>query len=345
MHLLKGSDEVLLAEGARALIERLLDGRARSDVLDEFTGDEYHVADVVMAATTVSMFGDRLIVARNLSRCTTGDLAPLLDYLGDPSPDSVLVLVWDKPVNPGARSNPLPKKLADAVRSAGGEVHDHNVPANAKGKAMWLDDQLRDARVQLDPRARQLLVDQLGDDVSRLGGILTVLDATFGDATVHADDIVPYLGEAGAVPPWDLTDAIDAGDVAGAVRNLQRLLGGGARHPLQVMVSLQTHVERMVRLDGADVRDDKEAAKLLGMKSAFPAKKAMTAGRRLGPAKLRRALTLVAEADIDLRGRSAQDGAAQLEVLVARLAALSGGARAAGGARGRQARPARAATR
>lgn len=325
VHLVKGGDEILLADGARDLIERLVGDADRNEVLSEFHGDDYTMGDVLIAASTVSMFGSRVVVARNSSRFSTDELAPLVAYLQDPAPDSVLVVVWDKPVTPGARSNPLPKKLTDAVKGAGGEVHDCGLPGG-KGRGMWADDQMDAATVRLSPRARRLVLERLGDDLSRLGGILTVLDATFGDAALEPDDIEPYLGDAGAVPPWDLTDAIDRGDVAGAVVNLQRLLGNGARHPLQVMVTLQTHVERMLRLDGADVRDEKAAAELLGLKgSPFPAKKAMQQGRKLGSAKVARANVLVAAADLDLRGRSAQDGSAVLETLVARLAALSGG--------------------
>lgn len=337
VHLVKGSDEVLLASGAQQLVDRLIGDADRNEVLSEFTGDDYAMGDVLIAASTVSMFGGRVVVARNAARFGGDDIAPLVAYLDDPAPDSVVVIVWDRPVTPGARANAVPKKLTDAVKATGGEVHDCGLPGG-KGKAMWADDQMDAARVRLSPRARRAIVDRLGDDLSRLGGILTVLDATFGDASVDVDDVEPYLGDAGAVPPWDLTDAIDRGDVAGAVVNLQRLLGHGARHPLQVMVTLQTHVERMLRLDGAGVRDEKEAAALLGIKgSAFPAKKAMQQSRKLGHAKVARCTALVAAADLDLRGRSAQEGTAVLETLVARLAALSASS-GSGAAR----RPARA---
>ena len=96
------------------------------------------------------------------------------------------------------------------------------------------------------------------------------------------------------------------------------------RHPLAIMASLQTHYLRMVRLDGAGVRGEKEAAQLLGMKgSSFPAKKAMAQGRKLGGAKVRRSLALLAEADVDLRGGRAWPGELVMEVLVARLARLA----------------------
>ena len=330
VHLLKGGDEVLISEATHDLVARLVDDADRNEVLDEFSGDEYSTGEVVMAATTMSMFGSRVVVARNCARFGTDDLAPILAYLADPSPESTVVLVWEKALATGARANPVPKKLSDAIKAAGGEIHDCGLPGG-KGRAMWVDEQLGASPVRLSSRARTMLVEQLGDDLSRLGGVLTVLEATFGDAEIGPDDIVPFLGEAGAVPPWELTDAIDGGRVPEAVEKLHRMLAGGARHPLQVMVTLQSHVERMLRLDGSGARDEQQAAALLGMKgSTFPAKKALAQSRKLGSAKLARATRLIAAADVDLRGRTEQSGEVVLETLVARLAAMSSG----GGGRG-----------
>ncbi|MEZ5268234.1 MAG: hypothetical protein R2789_06585 [Microthrixaceae bacterium] len=86
-------------------------------------------------------------------------------------------------------------------------------------------------------------------------------------STLGVDDVLPHLGESGGVPPWDLTDAIDSANATKAVGLVRRMTGGGGRHPLQVMVTLQNHFERMLRLDGAGVRSDKDTAALLGMKA------------------------------------------------------------------------------
>src|SRR5690606_18345791 len=101
-------------------------------------------------------------------------------------------------------------------------------------------------------------------------------------------DVEPFLGSAGGVPPWELTDAIDSGNVPDALDKLQRMMVGGDRHPLAIMATLQSHFTRMMRLDGAGARNDKDAAAVLGMKgSTFPAKKALSQGQRLGPARIR----------------------------------------------------------
>ena len=66
--------------------------------------------------------------------------------------------------------------------------------------------------------------DLTDEDVSRLRSLLELLTAAYGDgATVTEDELAPFLGDAGGVAPWDLTDAIDRGDTAAAIENLHRL--------------------------------------------------------------------------------------------------------------------------
>jgi DNA polymerase III delta subunit len=135
----------------------------------------------------------------------------------------------------------------------------------------------------------------------------------------------PFLGGAGAVAPWELTDAIDRGDAAVALTVLRRLTGSGARHPLVVLATLHSHVGRMLRLDGADAPDEAAAAALLGMSggSTYPAKKALLQVRKLGHAPVARAIHLLAEADLALKGAVDWPAEVVLEVLVARLCALA----------------------
>ena len=64
-----------------------------------------------------------------------------------------------------------------------------------------------------------------------------------------------YLGDVGTAGPFDLTNAIDRGDVASALEVLHRLLTATSAaqpkplHPMQVMASLVRHYQRLLRLD------------------------------------------------------------------------------------------------
>ena len=85
----------------------------------------------------------------------------------------------------------------------------------------------------------------------------------------------------------------------------------------------------MLRLDGAGTHSGEDAARLLGVRSPFIARKALAQGQRLGSERLGQAVALVAEADVDVKGRTALSPELVLEVLVARLTRLARGASAA----------------
>jgi DNA polymerase-3 subunit delta len=192
-----------------------------------------------------------------------------------------------------------------------------------RARSQWLADHLSGGPVRLDGPATAALSAHLGGDMGRLAGLLETLASAYGaGATVSADDLEPFLGEAGSLAPWDLTDAVDAGETAKALAALHRMLVAGDSHPLVVMSMLHRHYRQILRLDGAGVISPDEAAALLGLRSSFPAKKALAQATRLGAVRVARAIRLLAEADLDLRGSTGLPGEAVLEVLVARLSRL-----------------------
>jgi DNA polymerase III subunit delta len=314
--LIKGDDPVLVGDEVRTAITAALGEESAEFALAEFSTEDYEVASLVDAAQTPPMFTvRRVVVGRNIGRFSSGDVEPLLDYLAGPLDTTTLILV--------AGGGQTSRKLLDAVKKKGSIV-DAGVPSG-KGRQAWLASRFAEAPVRLDPRAQQFLADHLGDDLGRLQGIFDVLAAVHGDgARLRVDDVEPFIGSAGGGAPWDLTDAIDRGDTANALDQLHRMMGGGERHPMQIMATLQTHVAKMLRLDGSGARDETEAAAHLGLAgSTFPAKKALAQTRKLGHAGVTRAVHILAEADLDLRGRRDLPGPVVVELAVARLTRLA----------------------
>lgn len=330
VHLIKGDDAVLVADEIRRIVDELVGDGDRALMVDDIEEDRYlagdgaHISPLVDAAQTPPFLTDRrVVVGRHLARFTTAEsVAPLVAYLADPLPSTSLVLVWDKGPKYTGRSA-VPKSLNDALKAAGVVTVTTDVPANAKGRDAWLKEHLHGAGVHLDAKAQKVLSERLGEDLNRVGAILEVLESTYGPgAKVGVAELEPFLGEAGGVPPWELTDAIAGGDIATALDRLHRMLGGGDRHALQIMATLHRHVAGLMKLDGASIRSRDEAAKLLGM-APFPAEKLMRLARSLGSDRIRQQVLLLAEADLDLRGAKEWPDDMVLDVLVARLARLS----------------------
>jgi DNA polymerase III subunit delta len=341
LHLVRGDDPSLVAHGLRDLIESLVGERDASMVVEEHGGplsEEVDVSAVVDAFTTPPMLTDRrVVVVRDAGRISASDAARIVDCLDDPDPGVTLVLA--------SGGGTVPAALVKASQSKG-RVVDTSV-GTGRARTQWLTDKLRHAPVRIDARAAGLLADHLGDDMSRLRGLVDALASAYGEgASIDRARLEPFLGEEGAVAPWELTDAIAEGDSVAALNALNRLLVAGGFHPLAVLAVLHRHYQAMLRLDGSGITSAEEAAGVLGSRSVFPARKALEQSRRLGSARLGRAVVLLAEADLDLRGRSGMPGTTVLEVLVGRLSRLgavrepstptrSRGGRASTGRRGR----------
>jgi DNA polymerase-3 subunit delta len=286
-------------------------------VVEEHGGsgaDEIEVSVVVDALTTPPFLADRrIVVLRDAGRLVAADAARLVTCLDDPLPGVTLVVA--------AGNGTIPAALVKAIDRLGAVID--TAVGTGRARTQWLVDRLHEGPVRLDARAGSRLGEHLGGDVSRMRGLLDALAAAYGEgASIDVERLEPFLGEAGTVAPWDLSDAIDAADTAAALGALRRLFGAGAFHPLQVLAILHRHYQAMLRLDGSGVTTPDEAAARLGMRSAYPARKALEQGRRLGPAGISRAVTLLAEADLDVRGRSALPAETVLEVLVGRLSRL-----------------------
>ena len=330
--LLHGGDEVLLSNAVRDRVAGLVGDGDRSLMVAELTeaayleDEDYHIAPLVDAAQTPPFLtARRVVVGRELGRFSSPDsLSPLLGYLDNPLDTTDLVLVWEK--GPALqRLGAVPKRLSEAVAAAGGEVVGTGVPRGRDGATKWMDTQIDAAGLRLRVGAKRLLADHLGEDLSRLPAVLTTLASAYGpDRALEADDVAPFIGEAGSVPPWELTDAVESGHIPDALGKLHRMLHAGGRNEMQVLAMLHNHHARLLRLDGADAVDEKEAAELLGIKgSTFPARKALRQARKLGPKRIARSIELLAQADLDLRGATAVPPEAVLEVLVARLTQLN----------------------
>ncbi len=317
MVLVEGGDPVLVGAALARVVGELVAGEDRSLVLEDYSGPEVDLAAVADAcATPPFLAGRRVVVVRDVGSWTTDDVAPLIAYLEDPLDTTALVLV--------AGGGQTPPKLAVAAK-AKGRVESTAVDSRKSGE--WIAARVRESGLHLDGPAVAALADHLGEDASRLLAILEVLEAAFGaGARLSRDDLEPYMGQAGSVTPWAFTDSIDDGNVAVALSQLHRLLDGGARHPLVVLAIIARHVQSLMRVDSPSIRGEAQAAEAMGIakgRSTYPAKKALRSAQQWGSDHIADAISLVAAAEVALKGDSAWPAEAVLEVLVARLCRLA----------------------
>jgi DNA polymerase-3 subunit delta len=342
VHFVKGTDPILRAEEVGALVMRLLGGEDRSLALEEFTiladgkGADEDDADedgdiagspfataLNAAQTPPMMTTKRVVVVHDAGNLAPAELTALETYVADPTPTTELVLVAGGTARKASATMTALEKLA---RSTGDVVG----PASEKPSEV-LQRELEAAGLSMTTRAAQLLVKHVGDDAGLIPGLVDTLAAVHGSgAELDAADVEPYLGEAGAIPMWDLTNAIERGDVAESLAVVQRLLTTTspsqpkAPHALEVMGFLHGHYRRLLRLDDPEIRGNEAAAAALGGRmSPRAAGYRLRQARALGTDGLRQAFDHLSTADLDLKGERAIPADAVMAVLVARLAALT----------------------
>lgn len=166
------------------------------------------------------------------------------------------------------------------------------------------------------------VVSHVGKELNRLPLLVSSLRTHYGEdiSGVSPQQVMELLGDPHAPAPWDLTDAVDRGDIPGSLR-ISRRLQEGKGSPYGVTVILSNHFGMMYRLAQAGIRNEREGAAMLGVKgSTYPVKKAIANARRYGP-RLELMVRLVDTAQKDLKGASSLDAATTVDILVSRLAA------------------------
>ena len=259
----------------------------------------------------------RVVVIRDVGNLTGEQGKWLAEWIADPLEGVHLVLV-----SGGTR---IPAALAKAVKA-----HGSTVGPESEDTAALLASEAKQAGLKLSAGASARIAAHFGEDAGRVPELIELLLATYGPkASLDVAEVEAYLGELGTTGQFDLTNAIDKGDLGAALEVLHRKLTATSAkqvktlHPMQIMASLVFHYQRLLRLDDPSIRTNEDAAAALGMKSPFGARFPLEASRKLGSDGLREALGLLAQAELDLRGQSGLDERTAIDVLVARLAALS----------------------
>ena len=310
-------DETLIGQELGGLVDRLVGDNDRSMMVDSFDCADpgVQVATIVDSLSTVPMFTDRrVVVLRSIHSLSAanGDPDALVRALaGRDDTVDVVVTVTGR----------LPKALADALKDA--EKIGVSVGNRERDRIEWVEVRLVESGLSFTPDVPKIIATWLGEDNGRLAGLIQTLVSAHGEgARLTRPDVEAFLGDAGGVSPWDLTNAIDDGDTRRALVMLHRFLGDGRAHPLQLISALSGRYEKMMRLDGRDPKSKADAVAILGG-NEYAAQKVLEQYRLIGGGGVARAMSWLADADVDLRGGKDWPPELVMEVLVGRLCRLA----------------------
>jgi DNA polymerase III subunit delta len=229
--LLHGPEPILIEDAIDRLARHLF-GEGGESVLDRENVDlrEAGAEALVRAARTLPFLAPRrLVVARMEEAPGEKAGAPLLAYVGDPGPTTVLVLVVERGVEPTHwLAKALPPTAVVAVQAPVG-----------RALTSWLRTRAQRAGLELSDDGAELLVELVGDDPGLLWAEVEKAAVAGGpdNRRVGPNEVRAVVGDQRVHKLFELMRAIEAGDRSTALTVLQRLLDSG-EEPLVLLAML-----------------------------------------------------------------------------------------------------------
>lgn len=296
IYLLLGEDDVeksalagqfadLVDEGLRAFnVERLhANDVGTGDKLVAFTGsliDAVRTLPMMVPRRVVTVFqAENLLAPKRESEAAARAQEQLEALFASPEPQTTLVLVAAA-IDKRSRMFKLLLKNASVVEC--GAIED------AADAERWVKTRIAAAGGAIDGQAARLVAQRAGTDVKRLrADVDRLVLYALGQKQITVDDVRAVAGPAALQDDWAMTNAIEAGQAAEALRQLALMLDAGAA-PEKVLGQLGWLV-----------------------RTKFP---------QVAPADVKPAVDAVFRTDVDLK-RSAGDPRVLLERLVVELCA------------------------
>lgn len=319
VYLLVGSEHRLQSDVLAALREAAMEGGVPGLNDDHWVAGEVGVEQVLAGARTLPMLSPRrLVVVRSLERWEPKEgakskdepLDRLADYVKDPSPTSVLVLLADK----------LDKRrrLMTTAHKAGCVVACE--PLSRDALPGWIQRAASERGNRLEPGVADLIAELAGPDLAPVADAVERLCLYAGAGAVISEDHVgECLVRLRPASVWELVDAVGRREIGPALATLHDVYDPQDRG-IRLVGLLAWSARQLLKFESASRAglSPEESAKRAGA-PPFKARELSRRVQRIPRTDLERWLETLASVDLALKGGSKRSPKAVLEHAVIEL--------------------------
>lgn len=222
LYLIAGTDQAKI-DATRARLRARAEGEGGVAALEVFEAGEGKAApdhEALLAAIPAMSLTEsrRYLLVDGVERWRDRQLDAVTAALAGLPADLTLVLI--------SRAK-APTKLAKAVKSAGGEIHEFEAP-KPRDVPRVLVAEARRLGFSLKPAAARLLVERMGTGQVRLRNELERLALWAGEGgAVGASDLDEMISDTSEAAVWGLSDALLERDSSRAIEIAERLVSQG----------------------------------------------------------------------------------------------------------------------
>ncbi|MCK5892483.1 MAG: DNA polymerase III subunit delta [Aeromicrobium sp.] len=311
--LVTGGSEFLADRTRRRAVAAVLAEDPECEISEAVGGQL--VPGELLTLTSPSLFSaSSAVVVHDLQDLADDVQAELLAYAAEPAAEVALVLVHGG----GQKGRGLLDKLRKTTTVSEAK---QEAPKYERDHAAWVRQEVRQLGAAMSEQAASTLVTAIGLDLRALAGAADQLVASVPQGEEVSVEIVRrYFGGRAEVRGYEIADAVFDGRLDIAVERL-RWAFAARTSPVVIVSAVASGLRQLVRLATAPQGlRDAELAKHVGA----PPFKIQGMRRQLNqwdPAGLQGALAAVAQADLDVKGATA-DAEYATERMVLRVASL-----------------------
>lgn len=230
--------------------------------LTVFYGRDTNWADIINTCRRYPMFAERQVVVLKEAQHMR-DIEKLEAYIDRPLVSSVLVVAYkDKKVDGRTKFAKLIKEKGVLVTTK--KLYDNQVPD-------WTQDLIHSKGFSISPKGLALLVDHIGNDLSRIENEIEKLSVNLGKRkTITEEDIEEFIGVSKDFNVFELQSALAKKDLAKAIRIIQYFEANPKAAPIQLILpSLYGFFSKVFMVFGARSHDEKTVAAAVGVNPFF----------------------------------------------------------------------------
>jgi DNA polymerase-3 subunit delta len=266
--------------------------------LTVFYGKDADWTSVVNACMRYPMFADRQVVLLKEAQ-QMRDIEKLESYIDNPLVSTVFVVSYkEKKVDGRSKLAKLLKQKGELLTTK--KMYENQLPE-------WAGNMIQQHGLSISQKALFLLVDHIGNDLSRMQNEIEKLAVNLGARkNITEDDIENYIGVRKEFNVFELQSAVGQKDLAKAIRIIQYFEANPKAAPIQLILpALYNFFSKVYMLYGLSNPDEKSVASALGVNPYF-VRDYMGAARKYDYAGVEKILLLLHQ--YNLRSVGVHDG-------------------------------------
>lgn len=259
---LEGEEDFFIDKAVDYAEHKILNESESSFNLSVFYGKDANWADIVNACRRYPMFAERQVVVLKEAQ-QMRDVEKLETYMENPLASTIFVVSYkEKKLDARKKFTKLVKEKGVLVTTK--KMYDRELPE-------WTQTLIHSKGLSISPKGLALLVDHIGNDLTRIENEIDKLSVNLGKRTnITEDDIEEYIGVSKEYNVFELQAALAAKDLARSIRIIQYFEANPKAGPIQLILpSLYSFFSKVFMIFGAGSSDEKSIAAAIGVNPYF----------------------------------------------------------------------------